>query len=156
MNRKFIVLCVTALLVSGLSGQFLSGNTGAIEKEIRTLEDTMNDAYARNDLPRYFSYYATDFVQWLPEGRTDLAKYERDWTDYIAAGNKVQAIEIRQMIVKVDAAEDTAVASYILYVKTKLAEGKITEEENQETDIWFKRNGTWKIVALHYSPAAKK
>lgn len=156
MNRKFIVLCVTALLVSGLSGQFLSGNTGAIEKEIRTLEDTMNDAYARNDLPRYFSYYATDFVQWLPEGRTDLAKYERDWTDYIAAGNKVQAIEIRQMIVKVDAAEDTAVASYILYVKTKLADGKITEEENQETDIWFKRNGNWKIVALHYSPAAKK
>ena len=156
MNRKFIVLCVTALLVSGLSGQFLSGNTGAILKEIRTLEDTMNDAYARNDLPRYFSYYATDFVQWLPEGRTDLAKYERDWTDYIAAGNKVQAIEIRQMIVKVDAAEDTAVASYILYVKTKLADGKITEEENQETDIWFKRNGNWKIVALHYSPAAKK
>ncbi|MGB2628790.1 MAG: nuclear transport factor 2 family protein [Candidatus Acidiferrum sp.] len=156
MNRKFIVLCVTALLISGLSGQFLSGNTGAIEKEIRTLEDTMNDAYARNDLPRYFSYYATDFVQWLPEGRTDLAKYERDWTDYIAAGNKVQAIEIRQMIVKVDAAEDTAVASYILYVKTKLADGKITEEENQETDIWFKRNGNWKIVALHYSPAAKK
>jgi ketosteroid isomerase-like protein len=156
MKRKFILLCVMVLAVGSLSGLFLFGNTGAVEKEIRTLEDTMNDAYARNDLPTYFSYYATDFVQWLPEGRTDLAKYKRDWTDYIAAGNKVQAIEIRQMIVKLDTAEDTAVASYILYVKTKLADGKITEEENQETDIWFKRNGNWKIVALHYSPAAKK
>ena len=156
MKPKSILLRLTLIVVCSLGGHSVFANTGTVEKQIRTLEDTMNDAYANNDLPKYFSYYATDFVQWLPEGRTDLAKYEKDWTEYIAAGNKIQGIEIRQMIVKVDTAEDTAVASYLLYVKTKLADGKLTEEENQETDIWFKRNGSWKIVALHYSPAPKK
>lgn len=156
MKHKAIVLCAIVLVVSGLVGHSLFGNPTAVEKQIRTLEDTMNDAYARNDLPRYFSYYAPDFVQWLPEGRTDLAQYTKDWTAYIAAGNQIQGIEIRQMTVRVDAAEDTAVASYLLYVKTKLADGKTTEEENQETDVWFRRDGSWKIVALHYSPAAKK
>ncbi len=156
MKRKLIVLCAMVWMVSSLGGHSLFANTGAVEKEIRTLEKTMNDAYARNDLPTYFSYYAADFLQWLPEGRTDLAKYEKDWTDYIRAGNSVEGVEIRQMIVKVDAAGDSAVASYLLYVKTKLADGKMTEEENQETDIWFKQNGSWKIVALHYSPAPKK
>lgn len=42
------------------------------EQEIVGLEDKMNAIYAANDLPNYFAYYADDFTQWLPEGRTDL------------------------------------------------------------------------------------
>jgi ketosteroid isomerase-like protein len=45
------------------------------EKEILALEDKMNAAYAANDLPTYVAYYADDFTQWLPEGRTDLPQY---------------------------------------------------------------------------------
>ena len=115
----------------------------------------MNAAYLSNDLPAYFAYYADDFVQWLPEGRTDLEKYKKDWTAYVGAGNKVAGVEIRELVVRVDAAEDSAVASYTLYVKTKLADGKVTEEENQETDVWFKKAGTWKIAHVHYSDAPK-
>jgi ketosteroid isomerase-like protein len=156
MKRSLILLCVLFIGLSAISTNSLFANTGTAEKEIRELEDKMNAAYAKNDLPAYFAYYADDFVQWLPEGRTDLAKYKKDWTAYVEAGNKVQGVEIRELTLRVDAAEDSAVASYTLYVKTKLADGKITQEENQETDVWFKRNGTWKVVALHYSPAAKK
>jgi len=52
--------------------------------------------------------------------------------------------------------KDTAVASYILHVRTKLKDGKITDEDNQESDVMFKRNGEWKVVFLHYSSAPKK
>jgi ketosteroid isomerase-like protein len=52
--------------------------------------------------------------------------------------------------------KDTAVASYILHVRTKLKDGKITDEDNQESDVMFKRNGQWKVVFLHYSTAPKK
>jgi hypothetical protein len=61
-------------------------------------------------------------------------------------------MEIREMIVKVDPAEDTAIASYVLYVKTKLPDEKVTEEENQEADVWFEHNGAWKVAVLHNSP----
>lgn len=47
------------------------------------------------------------------------------------------------------------VASYVLVVKPRLADGKISDESNQEIDVWFKRDGAWKVVALHYAPAAK-
>jgi ketosteroid isomerase-like protein len=156
MKRNTIVLSILIFVLGAAAAHSLLATTAAVEKEIRSLEEKMNGAYEKNDLSAYFHYYAADFVQWLPEGRTDLEKYKKDWTAYIGAGNTVQKVDIRDLVVKVDASEDSAVASFVLYVKTKLADGKVTEEENQETDIWFKRNGAWKVVALHYSPAAKK
>jgi ketosteroid isomerase-like protein len=58
--------------------------------------------------------------------------------------------------VKASPQGDAASAAYILRVKTKLASGQVTDEQFQETDVWFKGSEGWKIVALHYSPAIKK
>ena len=144
------------LLVLGFAGRAAMAQSSGVEQQIRELEQKMNDAYGKNDLPTYFSYYAPDFVQWLPEGRTDLEKYKKDWTEYIKKGNQVQEVKLKDVTVRVGPSQDSAVFAYILYVKTKLADGKVTEEENQETDVWFKRQGEWKVVTLHYSPVAKK
>jgi ketosteroid isomerase-like protein len=154
--RKAIRLVLGVLLLAGVARTAGSGAATKTEQEIRTLEEQMNQAYAKNDLQTYFSYYAQDFVQWLPEGRSDLDKYKRQWMAYVSAGNAVQEAEVRELLLRVDPSEDAAVASYILYVKTKGADGKISEEESQETDVWFKRSGGWKVVALHYAPLAKK
>jgi ketosteroid isomerase-like protein len=126
------------------------------EEEIRDLERRINAAYEANDLPKYFSFYAPDFSQFLPEGRSDLAAYEKEWTAYIGEGNRVQKVEISDLQVQVGPGKDTAVASYLLHVRTKLKDGKITDEDNQESDVLFKRNGQWKVVFLHYSAAPKK
>jgi ketosteroid isomerase-like protein len=144
------------LLVLGFAGRAAIAQSTGVEQQIRELEQKMNDAYGKNDLPAYFSYYAPDFVQWLPEGRTDLEKYKKDWTEYIKKGNQVQEVKLKDVTVRVGPSQDSAVFAYILYVKTKMADGKVTEEENQETDVWFKRQGEWKVVTLHYSPVAKK
>jgi len=127
-----------------------------LEQEVRNFEQRANAAYEANDLPKYFSFYASDFTQYLPEGRTDLAAYKKEWTDYIGEGNRVEKVELSDMHIQVGPSGDTAVASYILHVRTKLKGGKITEEDNQESDVLFKRNGEWKVVFLHYSAAPKK
>lgn len=155
MNKAARIL-VGGLLLLGIAATAGNGAATKAEQDIRALEQQMNDAYAKNDLQSYFSYYAQDFTQWLPEGRSDLDKYKRQWQAYISAGNAVQAAEVRELLLRVAPSEDAAVASYILYVKTKGADGKITEEESQETDVWFKRDGGWKVVALHFAPLAKK
>ena len=154
MKRGTVVL-LGALLLVGTARTASSGPTKA-EQEVRNLEQQMNDAYARNDLQAYFNYYAPDFTQWLPEGRSDLDRYKREWQAFVSSGNSVQAAEVRELVMRVAPAEDAVVASYILYVKTKAADGKVIEEENQETDVWFKRDGAWKVVALHFAPLAKK
>jgi ketosteroid isomerase-like protein len=126
------------------------------EEEVRALEQKVNADYEANDLPKYFSYYAADFTQYLPEGRSDLPAYKKEWTEYIGSGNRIVKVEISDMHIQVGPSGDTAVASYMLHVRTHLKDGKITDEDNQESDVLFKRNGEWKIVFLHYSPAPQK
>jgi ketosteroid isomerase-like protein len=128
----------------------------SVEDEVRNFEQRANAAYEANDLPKYFSFYAADFSQFLPEGRSDLEAYEKEWTAYIGEGNRVQKVDISDLHVQVGPHQDTAVASYLLHVRSKLKDGKITDEYNQESDVIFKRNGEWKIVFLHYSAAPKK
>jgi len=127
-----------------------------VEDQIRELEEKINASYAANDLPSYFSYYAPDFSQWLPEGRTDLETYQKDWTRFIQGGARVQAATFSDLLIQVGPGGDTAVASYLLHVRTRDQKGEVSEEDNQESDVFFKRDGTWKIVFLHYSPAPKK
>jgi len=134
----------------------LSAQPPAAEQEIREAERKINAAYGSNDLTTYFSFYAPDFTQFLPEGRSDLAAYKKDWTGYISAGNRLEAATTSDMHIQVGPGGDTAVASYVLHVRTRLKDGKITDEDFQESDIFFKRSGAWKIVHLHYSPAPKK
>jgi ketosteroid isomerase-like protein len=59
------------------------------------------------------------------------------------------------MHVRIDPSGDTAVASYPLRVETRSAKGVVSDENFQETDFWFKRNGEWKVVHLHDSPVPK-
>jgi len=124
--------------------------------QVLELERKANAAYEANNLPEYFSYYADDFTQWLPEGRTDLPAYKKMWTAYIQSGNRVLKVGLSDIHVQLGPGSDTAVVSYLLHVRTKLKDGSITDEDNQESDVLFKRNGTWKIVFLHYSAAPKK
>src|SRR5262245_21689724 len=126
------------------------------EAEVRAVEQRENAAYEANDLPKYFSFYASDFSQFLPESRIDLDAYRKEWTAYIGEGNSVQKVDISDLHIQVGPNKDTAVASYILHVRTKLKDGKVTDEDNQESDVLFKRNGEWKVVFLHYSAAPKK
>jgi len=128
----------------------------SVEDEVRDFEQRANAAYEANELPKYFSFYATDFSQVLPEGRSDLAAYKKEWSEYIGEGNRVQKVDLSDMHIQVGPNKDTAVASYVLHVRTKLKDGKSTDEDNQESDVLFKRNGEWKVVFLHYSAAPKK
>jgi ketosteroid isomerase-like protein len=130
-------------------------STAAVEQEVRELEQKYNGAYAANDLPAYFSYLAPDFTQWLPSGRTDKAAYQQSWTRFISGGGKVQAADIAELQIKVGPSGDTAVASYLLHVKTHSSRAD-SDETYQETDVLFKRDGAWKVVSLHYSPAPAK
>jgi ketosteroid isomerase-like protein len=154
MRTKLVLAVVLAagflLLPSGVKTQ------NNAEQEVRDLEKKINATYAANDLPTYFAFYSKDFTQWLPEGRTDLPEYEKMWTDYVKNVARVESVELSDVHVQVGPSGDAAVASYLLHVKSRTVKGEVTEEDNQESDVLFKRNGVWKVVFLHYSAAPKK
>ena len=128
----------------------------SVEREIRRLEDAVNAAYAANDLPKYFSYYAKDLRAMYPEGPTTLPDYIVSWTKFIHDGGAVKAFKIGDMRVQVDPAGDTAVASYQAVASVKNPGKAVEDEHFNETDVWFKRHGVWKIVEIHYSEFTPK
>jgi ketosteroid isomerase-like protein len=130
---------------------FLGAPQHQVEEEIRRLEIAFNGAYERNDLAEYFSYYADDVTQWFESGRVDLADYKKSWYELINGGGGVEKNALSDLRVQVDPSGDTAVATYALEVLTRGADGKKTKERAWETDVWFKREGKWKIVHLHYN-----
>ena len=148
--------CVTLALlllapVSWLQAQ--SGPAAAAEAEVRQVIADYNAAYEKNDLDTYFKAFAPDLTQWFPSGRVDLPSYRASWTKSVAAGNRNEKVEVRDLRVQVNASADAAVATYILRVTFRTAKGVVTTEDNQETDVLFKRSGVWTIVHVNYAPA---
>ncbi len=135
-----------------LSFFLLAGSQNAdVANEIRELTIEFNEAYERNDLDKYFSNYADDLTQWFESGRVTLEQYKTDWYALIEGGGGVESNELSDLKVQVGPDGKTAVVTYVATVVTRSPDGKRTKEQVWETDIWFKRDGQWKIVHLHYN-----
>jgi ketosteroid isomerase-like protein len=150
---KKLILVLAAGLLASPSFAAAPVNKAAVVEQIKALETSVNEAYAANDLPTYFSYYWEDLTQWFPEGRVSLPEYQKSWGAFIKAGNRIQSVRISDLQIQLNPSGDTAVATLELHVKTKTVAGAVTTEEFHETDVWFNRGGVWKIAHLHYSPA---
>jgi ketosteroid isomerase-like protein len=135
-------------LVFFTGGAVQSQTTAA---EIEKLEIAFNQAYERNDLEAYFSYYADDVTQWFESGRTSLADYKKSWYELIQGGGGVEKNVLSDLRVQVSPGGDAAVATYVVDVVTRQVGGKKIKERAFETDVWYKRDGNWKIVHLHYN-----
>jgi len=119
--------------------------------EIEKLVVAFNQAYERNDLEEYFSYYADDVTQWFESGRAGLADYKKSWYELIQGGGGVEKNALSDIKIQLSPGGEAAVATYVVDVVTRQADGKKTKERAFETDVWFKRDGKWKIVHLHYN-----
>ncbi len=128
------------------------------ETQIRQLENSVNAAYAANDLPAYFAFYADDLRALFAEGPTTLPAYKTEWTAFIKSGGAIERFKDSDMQIQVSPDGDAAVASYLATVSTRDPAKGVTASSFSETDVWFKRAGQWKIVEIHYSenPAAPK
>ena len=146
---------VTAMLGSTVPALAQTPAAASAEKEVRAVIADYNAAYGRNDLEAYFKAFAPDLTQWFPSGRVNKATYQADWTKYIGAGNRLERVEVRDLQVQVSPSGDAAIATYILRVTTRSVKGPVTTEDNQETDVLFKRGGAWTIVHVNYAPAKK-
>lgn len=126
------------------------------EEQVRQVEKDFNAAYAKNDLTKYFSFYADDFRGLFPDGPTTLADYRREWTASVQAGNVLVDFSYTDMQVQVAPSGDAAVASYRATARMRYAGKEPVDEHYYETDVMFKRHGVWKVVEVHYSTVPDK
>ncbi len=147
---KLASLCSCALLFALMT----AGARADTKSDILKLENDFNAAYFANDLGKYFAFYSEDAILWFPEGRTDIPSYKTEWTQFIKSGGGIQEGSLSDVHVRFSPLGDTAVASYLLHLKTRQADKKVLDEVYQETDVWFKAAAGWKIGHVHYSAAA--
>lgn len=142
-----------ALLVGTLP--VIAAAPADVEREITRLEKDSNDAYAANNLPKYFGYYADDAVLIFYNKRTTVPEYHKLWIESVKT-EPIASVKLSDMVVHVMPAGDSAVASYQITVQTKHPDGKVTDENAFETDVWVNRGGTWKLGHVHYSVTPAK
>jgi ketosteroid isomerase-like protein len=146
LTSAFIILLIAVLSVSVTAAE-----NETVQKEVRDLVLRFNADYEKNNLDAYFSYYADDLTQWWPEGRVTLDEYKQQWHELIEQGGGVESNVVSDLEVQVGPSGDTAVATYKVDVVTRSPDGEKTKETAMETDVWFKRNGKWQVVHLHYN-----
>jgi len=139
-----------AVVIAALNSPAAAAPASA-EAQVRRLEDAVNAAYAANDLPTYFTFYADDLRALFAEGPTTLPAYKSDWTAFIKSGGAIVSFKDSDMQVQVSPDGDAAVASYLAAVSTRSPGKGEVKSSFSETDVWFRRNGQWKIVEIHYS-----
>jgi ketosteroid isomerase-like protein len=146
--------CCLALLSITLMSHGAAASKG-VEQEIARLEKECNDAYAANNLPKYFSYYAEDAVLIFINERTTVAEYRKTWTEEIKT-KPLESVKLSDMVIRVMPSADTAIASYRIEVRTKQPGGRITDERFFETDVWAHKADGWKLAHVHYSAISPK
>ena len=155
MHKNTLHLRALAALALVLVFSIPAPSRAGTSADIRRLEDEFNAAYAANDLDKYFGFYADDAILWFPDGRTDVPAYKKEWTEYIRGGAALEQAKLSDLHVRTSPLGDTAIASYLLHVRTREPGKPVSDEDFQETDVWFKTGAGWKITHVHYAPAPK-
>jgi ketosteroid isomerase-like protein len=130
-------------------------SAAGLEHEIARLEKDCNDAYAANNLPKYFGYYADDAVLIFINERTTVPAYRKLWTEEIKT-KPLESVNLTDMVVRVMPAGDTAIASYQIEIRTHQPGGKVTDEKFFETDVWVHKSDAWKLGHVHFSAIPPK
>jgi len=150
------LICSAAVFGTTLIGQAASpASSTGLEQQIARLEKDCNDAYAANNLPKYFSYYADDAVLIFINERTTVPAYRKMWTEEIKT-KPLESVKLADMVIRVMPAADTAIASYQIEIRTHQPGGKMTDEKFFETDVWVHEGDAWKLGHVHFSAIPPK
>ena len=130
----------------------LAENHGKENADLHAAIKAFDNAYATNDVEKYFSYYADGATVYFGgAGREDVAAYHKMWTGLMKAGGGVELNEMSDLQVQVMPGGNVAIATCFIDNRTRSPDGKTATTRAFETDVWQKIDGKWMIISMHYS-----
>ena len=143
MRRMLVVAAILAATAP------VMGQTSNAEKELTTLAEQVEAAFARNDAAFLDSVNADDWTFIGPGGvisnKTQAYKNMRDGT------MKVESAETLEMKVRVFG--DTGLVTGLGRMKATY-KGKPITATDRWTDVYIKRDGKWRCVSTQLTPVA--
>ena len=143
------VVALLAVWASEFAGAQTKPNPGSAI--ILGLEAKWNAAYDRGDIATMNTLLADNFIITVEDGST-FSK-----SGYIAHyGDSTVHVEISEMSdLRVRMHGKTAVVTGAYHEKGT-SKGKPYEYRDRFTDVWMNTNGTWQVIASHYSIPARE
>lgn len=170
MARRFVdAFTLTVLLAGLLLTSACSSHTShlkaapisdeeraQIKAKILDLERQFNEAYESNDLDTYWAFYADDLTQFLDSGRLTLDEYKKEWTAMVEGGGSVLESRTEDVRVRISPMGDAAIVTYPVFLRYRGTDGIESADPYYETNVWFRQDGGWKLVHLHFSSAVEQ
>ena len=151
IGSKLHHVAVMAALAVTASSAAAQSSKAATEQQLRDAVNKYMAGYASNTVEGYFDNYAADVTYWWPNGlRQQRDAYHKTWTDTLASGNTVLSAEAEDVRVHAAPAGDAGVASFIWKIGRKNGDPYAL----QTSTTWFKRDGKWQIVHMHFNRVA--
>lgn len=124
------------------------------ETEVLDVVRAWNDAFARNDVERYFRFVDPDITVLTPASpyRVEGLAQDREEFEFSLASGKTHVNLFQMMHPRVQLCGEAAVVTY--FWRGSLGRGEAATLGNfKETDVFAKRDGEWKLVHVHLSRA---
>jgi len=118
--------------------------------QISDLHAKRGDDWVHRRAEAYLSCYWEDAVIFAVNDRLTLSELRRAYVESLDAGGGAVTIElppVDDIAISVDG--DAVTTIYTWRSRTISAEGALTDRVSFETDVWYRRNGIWKIVRMH-------
>jgi ketosteroid isomerase-like protein len=122
------------------------------QRELRQAVEKYMTGYASNTVEGYFDNYAKDITFWWPNGlRQTREAYYKTWADGLARGNNnVKSAVAEDVRIHAAPSGEAGVASFLWKIERAMGEPYAL----QTSATYFKRNGKWEIVHMHFNRVA--
>ncbi len=121
------------------------------EDELRDIMQRLPELYRDGDIAGYLSHYASNLQAYYSGASMRFEEARNFIISLFESGGKTINFEMSKPTIQFSENSTAAVISYTWRERFRFKDGKETDTEYYETDVWFKRSREWKIVNVHQS-----
>jgi len=126
------------------------GERTLVIAEIDHLHRKRGEDWVQRRAEAYLSYYWDDALLFAVDGQMTLADLRREFVALLAAGGGPLSIDLPPIDdIVISIGGDAATTSFAWRARSRSTDGVDTDRSYYETDVWYQRNGIWKIVRMH-------
>src|SRR5207249_3678691 len=125
-------------------------NKSRIAAEIGELHRQRGQVWVRRQAEAYLSFYWDDAVLFVVDGRMTVSELRQAVVAEFEAGGGPLTIDLPAVDdIAISSGGDAATAGFEWRARIRSADGVESDRSYYETDVWYHRNGIWKIICMH-------
>jgi ketosteroid isomerase-like protein len=121
-----------------------------IVAKISELHRKRGEDWLRRQADAYLSYYWDDALLFIVDQCKTLPELRRAFVTLLESGGGPLTIELPDVEnIVISCVGDAATTNFEWGARTRSEDGIDTDRTYYETDVWYQRNGVWKIIRMH-------